>query len=58
MIKRISMYFGIFFAGCVFVANIVFLVGINQNYQAEWWKVVASIVIAIFLSVMLETRDD
>jgi len=58
VIKRILMYCGIFFAGCVFVANMSHLVEINQNYQAGWGKVAASIVIALFLSVMLEIRDD
>jgi|GEM_PF-4518943 len=48
---------GIFFAGAVMSSNVVHLIGTSSTYNAAWWKVVASIVVAIFLirEVILES---
>ena len=49
---------GLFFCGVVFAANMSLLVGINETFTADWWKVAFSLIIAvaIFIDIIWKTE--
>ncbi len=57
--KFIYHMFGMFACGVVFAANMSLLVGINETFQAEWWKIALTLIIAagIFLDIVWNTKQ-
>jgi hypothetical protein len=57
MIKYCLGVIVIFISGGVAMVNMSRLVAVNQSYEATWWKVIMSILIAIIWSILIRRRD-
>lgn len=50
------LFFGIFMAGVVFATNLSGLIETSDSYDYQWWKVAASVVVAITCSAVVWTE--
>lgn len=54
MLRRVFYSVGIFFfSGFIMALNIVSLFGVNQQYDAQWWKVALCLVISTACTLVI-----